>query len=166
MPETEAIVINTGPLLALIAAYGDLSLLERIYPRVLVPCEVCREMEAGGASAFGNNEFCKAAFLEKQASSLVISPYLSNSLDLGEASVIQLALNKGIHTVCIDEAVGRRVARLNGLKLTGSIGILIRAKRSGIAFSMDEAIEKMQVKGIYLSRTVIDFALAQVEETK
>jgi len=31
MPETESIVINTGPLLALIAAYGDLSLLERLY---------------------------------------------------------------------------------------------------------------------------------------
>jgi len=41
MPETESLVINTGPLLALTAAYGDLSLLERLYNRVLVPFEVC-----------------------------------------------------------------------------------------------------------------------------
>jgi len=37
MPETESIVINTGPLLALIAGYGDLSFLKKIYKRVLVP---------------------------------------------------------------------------------------------------------------------------------
>jgi predicted nucleic acid-binding protein len=50
MPETESIVINTGPLLALIAGYGDLSFLKKIYKRVLVPFEVCREIEAGGAT--------------------------------------------------------------------------------------------------------------------
>ena len=60
MPETEAIVINTGPLLSLIAACGDLSLLQRLYRHVLVPFEVCQEIEAGGASAFGTDEFSKA----------------------------------------------------------------------------------------------------------
>ena len=103
MPETEKLVINTGPLLALIAGVGDLSLLELLYKRVLVLFEVCQEIEAGGASGFG-----------------------VNSLDLGEASVIQLALDENIHTVCIDEPMGRRIARLNGLKLAGSVGVLIR----------------------------------------
>jgi len=40
MPETKELVINTGPLLALIASIGDLSLLEQLYKRVLVPFEV------------------------------------------------------------------------------------------------------------------------------
>ncbi len=31
MHETESLVINTGPLLALMAGYGDLSLLENIF---------------------------------------------------------------------------------------------------------------------------------------
>ena len=59
MPETEALVINTGPLLALIAGYGNLSVLEKIYKRVLVPFEVCLEMEAGGKSALGIKKFRK-----------------------------------------------------------------------------------------------------------
>ena len=50
---------------------------------------------------------------------------------MGEAAVIQLALEENIQTVCIDEAVGRRIARLNNLSLTGLIGILLRAKISG-----------------------------------
>ena len=79
MPETKSIVINTGPLLALIAAYGDLSLLERLYQHVLVPFEVCREIETGGASAFGTDEFYRAAFLERQTSPLILGRHpLSN----------------------------------------------------------------------------------------
>ena len=50
MPETEELVINTGPLLALIAGIGDLSLLESLYKRVLVSFEVCQEIEDIGGS--------------------------------------------------------------------------------------------------------------------
>lgn len=164
MPKTDSLVINTGPLLALTAGYGDLSLLEKVYRRVLVPFEVCQEIGMGGTTAFGVTEFSNSKFLEKQSKPLVIVEFLKNSLDLGEASVIQLALNEKIHTVCIDEAVGRRVARLNGLDLTGSIGVLIRARKNGLDFSMREAINRMQSNGIYLSQKVIAFALQQSNE--
>ena len=164
MPETEELIINTGPLLALIAGIGDLSLLELLYKRVLVPFEVCQEIEAGGASGFGVSAFRRSSFIEKQSNPLTITPFLRNVLDLGEASVIQLALDESIHTVCIDESMGRRIARLNGLKLTGSVGVLIRAKKDGFGFSMREAINRMQSQGIYLSQKVVDFALKQVNE--
>ena len=65
---------------------------------------------------------------------------------------------------CIDESMGRRIARLNGLKLTGSIGVLIRAKQDGFDISMSEAINRMRSQGIYLSQKVVDFALKQVNE--
>ena len=162
MHKTKEIVINTGPLLAMIASIGDLSFLEQMYKRVLVPFEVCREIEAGGSSGFGVNEFRTAEFIEKSSGPLKIPSFLRNTLDIGEASVIQYALDENIQTVCIDEAMGRRIARLNGLSLTGSIGVLIRAKQEGFAFSMQEAINRMQSHGIYLSQKVIDFALNRV----
>ncbi len=164
MPETEEIVINTGPLLAIIAGIGDLTFLERLYKRILVPFEVCREIEAGGSSGFGVTEFRRTGFLEKRSTLIKITPFLQNALDLGEASVIQLALDENIQTVCIDETVGRRIARLNGLNLTGSIGVLIRAKQDGFDFSMREAIRRMEAHCIYLSQKVVDFALKQVKE--
>jgi len=164
MPETEEIVINTGPLLAIIAGIGDLTFLEQLYKRILVPFEVCREIEAGGSSGFGVTEFRSAGFLEKRSTLIKITPFLQNALDLGEASVIQLALDENIQTVCIDETVGRRIARLNGLNLTGSIGVLIRAKQDGFDFSMREAIRRMESHCIHLSQKVVDFALEQVKE--
>jgi len=73
-------------------------------------------------------------------------------------------LDENVQTVCIDENMGRRIARLNGLDLTGSIGVLIRAKQEGVDFSMRETINRMRSHGIYLSQKVIDFAFRQVKE--
>jgi predicted nucleic acid-binding protein len=96
----------------------------------------------------------------------ICAPHLLNTLDKGEASVIQLALDNNIHTVVIDETAGRRVARLSGLAVTGSIGILLRAKNEGHPFSMREAIDRMQAHGIWLSDRVTAFALTQASKTR
>ncbi len=165
MPEADVIITNTSPLIALVAAWGDLSPLASLYEQILVPFEVCQEMLEGGPQNFAVAEFQKATWLNKQTSPVKISAFLLNSLDLGEASVIQLALNQSINTVCIDESVGRRVARLNGLTLTGSIGILLKAKRSDPSLLIATAVENMLSRNIRLSRTVIDFALKQAGET-
>ncbi|WP_448603474.1 DUF3368 domain-containing protein [Thermoleptolyngbya sp.] len=164
MPEPDRIVINTSPLIALVAAWGGLKPLASLYEQVLVPFEVCQEILQGGSKNFAIAEFQNADWLDKQPAPLSISSLLLNSLDLGEASVIQLALNEAIATVCIDEAAGRRIARLSGLSLTGSIGILLRFKRQNPSFSVQQAIANMQSHNIRLSQTVVDFALQQAGE--
>lgn len=164
MPETQEIVINTSPIIAIVAALGDLRVLQ-IYRRVWVPFEVCQEISAGGAVQFALGEFEAAHWLQRCTQPLSIAAALLNTLDTGEAAVIQLALNHNIQTVAIDEAAGRRIARLNGLSMTGSIGILLRARNEGYQFSMQAAIDRMKARGIWLSRRVIAFALTQTGET-
>jgi predicted nucleic acid-binding protein len=102
----------------------------------------------------------QSSWLEISPAPVVLSPYLQNTLDLGEASVIQTAMQLGITRVCIDETMGRRVARLSNLSVTGSIGILLKAKAMGFPISLPDAINRMRERGIWLSQTVIDFALA------
>ncbi|MEH1824385.1 MAG: DUF3368 domain-containing protein [Nostoc sp.] len=124
-----------------------------------------RANPAGGASGFAVSEFEDADWLQKSQIPLTnISPFLLNSLDLGEASVIQLALNENIQTVCIDESAGRRVARLSGLSVTGTIGILLRSHREGYPIDIKQAIDRMIARGIRLSETIINFALQQTGE--
>lgn len=164
MPETKSIAIDTSPLIAIVAALGELTVLSSLYNQVFVPFEVCQEILTGGESGFAVAEFEAATWLQKQQTPLSISPLLLNTLDRGEASVIQLAINDSIQTVCIDEILGRRIARLSGLSVTGSIGILLRAKAQGYPFSMQQAIEKMLNRGIRLSTTVINFALTHSGE--
>jgi predicted nucleic acid-binding protein len=166
MPETKQIVINTGPILALIAATGNLDILKCLYDRVWIPFEVQKEISSSGIQRFGVSEFDHAHFLHKERLPVSISPILLNSLDEGEAAVIQLALNKGILTVCIDEVAGRRMARLFNLKLTGSLGILIKAKKEGNPLTILDSIKKMKERGIYVSHELENYALMLAEEIK
>lgn len=153
------IVVNTGPLIALVAATGDLEILRGLYSRIIVPFEVGGEILAGGQDGFAVPEFQAATFLVKQSSPTSIGTFLHNSLDTGEAAVIQMALDLGIATVCIDEAVGRRIARLNALSVTGSIGILLRAKQEGVSISIRTAIKNMHRHGIWLSKDIANAAI-------
>lgn len=154
------VVTNTTPLIALTAATGNLEVLRFLYARVIVPYEVAAEIEAGGKEAFGLDVFEQASWLEINLSPVEMPPYLQNTLDRGEASVIQTALQLGIKLVCIDETVGRRIARLSNLNVTGSIGVLLKAKSMGYTLSIPEAISRMRERGIWLSQEVIHFALA------
>jgi predicted nucleic acid-binding protein len=164
MPEFKDLVVNTTPILALIAAAGSLDMLPMMYRRVLVPFEVCRKIQAGGSDGFAIPEFERADWLQKQNQPVILSSLLRNSLDPGEAAVIQLALQNGIPLVAIDETVGRRFARLSGLTVTGSIGILLRAKAQGYPLSIREAIRRMRQRGIWLSAKVAEFALREAGE--
>ncbi|MEL6353029.1 MAG: DUF3368 domain-containing protein [Cyanobacteria bacterium J06627_28] len=165
MPDTHSIAINTSPLLALVAAWGSLDRLQPLYKEVRSSLEVKEEILKGGLNSFGVEEFRAASWLLQETTPINISPFLLNSLDLGEASVIQLALNRSIKTVCIDEVAGRRIASLNGLSLTGSVEILLKAKRQDLAMSVKLAIDNMLSRNIRLSKTVIDFALVQSGES-
>lgn len=161
MPDqAKVIVTNTTPLIALTAATGSLDILSTLYAKVVVPYEVAQEIRAGGKESFGLDVFQASSWLTINEEPVLLPPYLQNALDLGEATVIQTALQQGIQRVCIDETIGRRIARLSNLDVTGSIGILLKAKSMGYLVSMPDAISRMRERGIWLGNDVIRFALA------
>ena len=149
MPEKREIVINTGPLLALAAA-GRLDVLPALFRRIVVPEEVWREVAVGGRTGFALAELSAAPWLDKRAAPTPLTPFLTVALDAGEASVIALALAEKIPTVAIDETSGRRLARLHGLDVTGSLGILLQAKQQGQPVKLRDAIQRMRQRGIWL----------------
>jgi predicted nucleic acid-binding protein len=93
-----------------------------------------------------------------------VPPALQRELDLGEASVIYTATINEIDTVAIDEKAGRRVARIHGLKVTGSLGILLKAKSLGIIPNLGDCITRMSEHGIWISADLIKNSLHQAGE--
>ena len=165
MPDSKTLVINTGPILALIAATGNLQLLQKLYKQVIVTNEVKEEICHKGIKYFGVSEFQEATFLVQLKEPLNITPHLRNSLDKGEASVIQYALDNHF-PVCIDESVGRRLARLYDLSITGSLGVLLKAKNTGYDINIAKAIHNMKQKGIFISDKLAEKALKMANEYK
>ncbi len=100
---------------------------------------------------FARAEFAAADWLEQHAAPTPLPPFLRTVLDPSEAAAIALALAEGIPTVCIDETLGRRFARLHELSVTGSLGILIHAKQHGLPVSLRLSIDRMRRQGIWLS---------------
>ena len=159
------IVINTGPLIAMVAANGNLNWLPSMYGRIVIPYEVLLEIEAGGP---GNTEIVALRAIERQVligrQSTQIDAAMLRELDLGESSVISSALLHAIDTVAIDEKAGRRLARIHGLNVTGSIGILLKAKRHGFLPNLGECIARMRAHGIWISAELTQEVLHRANE--
>jgi predicted nucleic acid-binding protein len=57
---------------------------------------------------------------------------LVTDLGSGETEVLMLALERGNAVVVLDDAMARRLAETLGLQLTGTLGLLLDAKRAGL----------------------------------
>jgi len=92
-------------------------------------------------------------------------PLLMTSLDPGEAAVILLARELNADFALIDERKARKIARtVYGLKVIGSAGILVEAKRQGLIDNVGSALQIMRDNGYRISDSIIDTALRKAGE--
>ncbi len=161
---TNAIVSNTGPIIAL-AKVEILHLLPTLFERVLVPESVYREVLAGGEDNRAFLDACKAGSLRTMAVSFPIDPLLIKLLDQGEASVILVAREQGIEQVLIDERKGRKVARdVYGLNTLGTIRVLLEAKQRGLIAEIRTPLSGMLAHGYRIHEDIVRAALLQAGE--
>ena len=63
-----------------------------------------------------------------------------------------------------DEVTAKKTAKYLELTVTGTLGVLIKAKQSGIISSVKNAITKIQSNGFYINENIIKLALKQAGE--
>lgn len=156
----DRIVMNTGPLIALAAA-DALEIAGRLPLQLICPTEVQRELDAGAARGLPR---IKPAWLAVVPLAAPLHPVARAILDPGEAAVIQLALEQRIDRVCIDETKGRQTALAVGLKVTGALGLLARAKTLGLISELRPLVEKMLRSGRWYDPHLIRRVLEGVGE--
>ena len=71
---------------------------------------------------------------------------LQRELDRGEAEAIALAVQLEADQTLLDEREARRVAKSLGMKVTGVLAILLRARREHRLPSLREAMEELREK--------------------
>ncbi|MFM2091264.1 MAG: hypothetical protein RLZZ127_1753 [Planctomycetota bacterium] len=153
------LVCNTGPLIAVAAACGDWSPFARLNRRILVPRTVWDELHRGRPGTPGRTLPLEGSGLELWDEHVPVPAYIRNSLDPGESAVIATALAHGITMVAIDEQAGRRTARACGLTVTGTWGILLRARSLGHPVDIPIAIQRIRLAGIWVSDALADQVL-------
>ncbi len=87
-----------------------------------------------------------------------------SDLDRGEAEVIALAQERRADLVVIDERLGRRHAKRLGLPVTGTLGVLLKAKRMGFLSEVAPVIRAIRQQGIRLGDSLVAEVLALADE--
>lgn len=141
---TKQIVINTGPLIAL-ERMGCLDIIGELPLQFLCPEEVRIELDTGEKNGYPR---INPTWVSVRRLSLAPTPFGIVGLDLGETAVIQLALELDIPTVAIDEWKGRRMALALGLNVTGSLGLIAKAKSCGVIPEARSLIGRAATRGI------------------
>ena len=92
---------------------------------------------------------------------------LRRDLDQGEAEAIALALQSKAEWTLLDERDARRVAKQLGLRVTGVLGILLRARREGRLSSLQAAMEQLREKaGFHIRAELFADLVRESRETK
>jgi len=143
MPET--VIVNTSCLIAL-DQIGRIELLCKLYEKVLVPAEVKKEftdLDLPCISIVEVSDENKKVFVEEL------------NLGKGETAAISLAVETG--NICIiDDLKARKISLKIGIKISGTIGILLRAEKKGFIKSAYDELLILRSKGFYVSEELLN----------
>ncbi len=153
------VVSDTSPICYLLLI-GEIELLPQLYGQVLIPRIVQQELSDDRSPVAVKN------WIKAPPKWLIIQDVTvpaDKDLDLinaGEKAAIILALQEGANLIIIDEALGRKVARNKGLKVTGLLGILDRAAQQNLV-DFPQAIAALERTTFRASSKLIESLLSQ-----
>ena len=143
---------NTTPFIAL-ASIGQLELLLKLFGKVHVVESVIDECAEGRRILVPNLR--SLDWVTPVADEATSTLPILFELDRGEKQTIGLARKHGAAKVIIDERLGRRVAEYLGLSVTGTLGVLAKAKSTGLIPSFHDAAQAMRQHGIHYNAGLI-----------
>ena len=152
-------VVSNASVLIALAKLGIVDLLEKLFGVIIVPpvvfIEVTRNIRKPGAKIFREAKWLNIVDPHNEA----LVNALLDILDEGEAYAIALAREIDADLVLLDEKEARRIAKRLKLKVMGTLGVLILAKRKGYLNLMKPLIDKLKEMGFRLSDKVVMNAL-------
>ena len=161
MPK-KPVISNTSPLIGL-SGLNLLSLLRDLYTEVWIPREVEREF-LGTKKRVHQEALNRAPWIKTVDLANPQSALAYGKLDPGEAEVFALADEHDALLVIIDEQEARQEAQKIRLPFKGTVGILLEAKEEGLIDVIKPFLKTLQKNGIYLSESLIAYALREAGE--
>ena len=162
------IVSDTSPLISLMKA-SLLDVLQRLFDTIIIPEAVFSELTTNPDYQDEAEQIKAAPFItvvsvkEHKAVDVLRR---ATGLDLGESEAIVYADENSADVLLMDEAAGRRVAKSMGLRILGSIGILLAAydERILTAEDVDAAAYTLKSANRRISEELVTYARAYVRK--
>ena len=146
------IVSNTTPIISFLKL-NKLDILHQIYGQIYIPDAVFDEIEAGKAKDFYQDlSIIEWINVQKIKDKQAVKYFLD--LDAGEAEAIVLATELNASLIILDEKLGRHHAKHTGLSVTGTIGVLSKAKSLGLIEKIAPLLDELIEKEVWVSETL------------
>lgn len=158
------VVSDAGPIIAL-ARIGKLDLLKNIFKEIFVSKGTYHELVVKGKGKEGYKNIKSANWIKvKSIKNETSANILLLDLDKGEAESIVLAYELNANLLLIDELVARNIAESLGLKVSGTVGILLKAKKLGLITKIKPDLDELKNKNVWVSEEVYKKALEMAGE--
>jgi predicted nucleic acid-binding protein len=137
------VVSDTSPLQYL-HQLDLLDVLPAFYRVVVVPAAVAAELDEGRVAGVSLPDVRTLSWARVAAG--IDDPVVRLLVDLGsgEREALALAVARPGSLVLLDDLLARRYARVLGLRFTGTLGILLRAKREGRVPSVARLVDRLE----------------------
>ncbi len=158
------VIVNSTPLI-LFSSINQLGLFKAIYGEIVIPRAVYDEVTAKADSACQNlkNNFDWIK-IESIKNPLQKKMYQAKLHD-GEVEVMILAQEEPkADLVILDDNAAKKTAKYLGLTVTGSLGVLIKAKKLKLIESVKPLMDSFIANGFFVTQNVYDMVLEQAGE--
>ena len=140
MPE---VICNTSPI-QFLYQIEMLHILPALTKRVIVPPAVVEELSVGRALGLNLPDLATLNWVTVRHPVSQAALPLVTDLGPGETEVLMLALELDDSVAVLDDALARRVAETLGLHLTGTLGLLLDAKRAGLVTHVGRLLDQLE----------------------
>lgn len=163
------VVTNSSPIISL-SRIGLFHVLEEIFDEIIVPSfvhhEVCNKFQTNN---YGEQQLDEALGKSKKFK-LVRATDMNwvqknvGSLHEGELEVIQIAREREIDIVLMDELKGRKMAGGYNISAMGTLGIILRAKEMSLIPSVGIYFERLIETGFRIDKKILVRLLKEAGE--
>ena len=149
-------IVSNSSCLIVLGKLRKLDILQKMYGRIAIPGAVKREVFKSRPAP---NWIEVIEITEPVAHRI-----LEKTLGDGENEAIILGLELDAELLIVDDLAARRLAQSLGLRMTGTIGILLEAKRYGLIQEIRPVLDEMLRWNFRVSKTLYDNALELAHE--
>ena len=137
------LIVNTSPLQYLHQA-GLIQILPTLARNIIVPGAVVEELEICRSHGVDVPDVARVPWMRIERPVAAAALGIVMDLGRGETEVLALALETPGAVAVIDDGPARRVAEVLGLQLTGTLGLLLDAKKRNLIPAVLPVLDRLE----------------------
>ena len=162
------IVISDATPIISLAKIDKLDVLSKFYNEVVLPQAVYDEVCSNPRYKSEAEMIQACAFIEIETitNNQSVKILRAAGLDLGESEAIVLADSLPDSLLLMDERKGRQIASSMGIRIIGTLGLLLQAKKQGLIKDIKQLLDTLIDANIRISESLYQSILEQADELK